>query len=192
MGADGGKLACSWSCISFLVLIGMAEATALVEGDVRSAGGDGERSVGDVPDDGKTNSSMFMGSDGGAPDWSTDSRNFAIPDGAVTVCWFNLHGGGSPSAVMSADRGRWGGSPSYRACSSPFFFRLIAINRQVIFSIRSWLAICVFTLLTIFHMCVPSGSFFCISSGWSQSAPVASSRKSGKKASRRSSRRVCV
>lgn len=54
---------------------------------------------------------------------------------------------------------------SYRACSSPFFFKLIAIKRQVIFSIRSWLAICVLTLLTIFHIWVPSGSFFCISSG---------------------------
>lgn len=157
---------------------------------MKSAGGDGEVSAGEVTDEGKTKSSMFMGSDGGVPAWSMDSRSFAMPDGAAAVCWFNLRGTRSVPVSHGRDAGGGASSPSYRACSSPFFFKLMAISRQVMFSIRSWLAIWVLTLLTIFHMWVPKGSFFCISSGWSQSAPVASCCKSGKKASRSSSRRV--
>lgn len=66
--------------------MGMAETTALVERKVRSAGGEGEVSAGDVTEDGKTKSSIFIGSDGGVPAWSMDSRSFAIPDGAAAVC----------------------------------------------------------------------------------------------------------
>lgn len=78
-----------------------------------------------------------------------------------------------------------------RACSRSLRFRFMAIIRQVKFSIRSWLGSWVFVLLYNFHICVASGSFFCISSGWSRSEPApAASFQFGKKASRRSSLRA--
>lgn len=68
----------------------MAETTALLERTVKSAGGEGEVSAGEVTDEGKTKSSIFIGSDGGVPAWSMDSRSCAMPDGAAAVCWCNL------------------------------------------------------------------------------------------------------
>ncbi|SLM39070.1 hypothetical protein LPUS_09492 [Lasallia pustulata] len=49
--------------------------------------------------------------------------------------------------------------------------------RHVRFSMRSWFGSLVFVLLYNFHICVPSGSFFCISSGLSMKSPPESSRQ---------------
>ena len=67
--------------------MGMAEATALEEAVAVSIGGDGEDTpVGDAIDEGKMKSSMFIGSASEVlgPSWD-DSRNLAIPDGALVV-----------------------------------------------------------------------------------------------------------
>ena len=81
MGCDG---------ISFLFLIGMAEATAL-EGGV---GGD-EDPPGVAMEVGKMKSSMFMRSDGGelvSFALGRDSRSCAIPEGVAeaAACRFSL------------------------------------------------------------------------------------------------------
>lgn len=62
----------------------------MLERTVNSAGGEGEVSAGDVTEEGKTKSSIFIGSDGGVLARSMDSRSCAIPDGAAAICWFNL------------------------------------------------------------------------------------------------------
>ena len=55
---------------------------------------------------------------------------------------------------------------------------------------RSWLGNCFLVLLYNLHICVASGSFFCISSGLSSSSLVASSFHVGKKLSRSNSLRA--
>ena len=78
------------------------------------------------------------------------------------------------------------------ACSSSLRFKLMAIIRQVKFSMRSWFGNCVFVLLYSFHICVAKGSFLCISSGCSRSALEASSFQFGKNASRSNSLRAIL
>ena len=82
---------------------------------------------------------------------------------------------------------------TYLAASSCLRFRkLIAIMRQVRFSIRSWFGNCFFVLLYNLHICVANGSFFCISSGLSSSSPAVSSFQVGKKDSRSNSLRAAL
>ncbi len=47
-------------------------------------------SAGDAIDAGNMKSSMFMASGSGVLEWSTDSRSFAIPEGALMDCWLAL------------------------------------------------------------------------------------------------------
>lgn len=171
--------------------MGIAAAVVFDVADVPSVGGDGEPPAGEAVDDGKIRSSMFIGSSSVlycGPDKSKDLRNLAIPDGALEFCWFRLTSKGQsrPGTACAKALLRCN---TYRACSRSLRFRLMAIIRHVRFSIRSWLGNCVLVLLYSFHICVASGSCFCISSGGLRSALAASSRQSGKKASRRSSLR---
>jgi len=54
MGADaGGRREASCACEPFLVLMGMAVATALAYVDVLSSGDDGDMPAGDPTDEGK-------------------------------------------------------------------------------------------------------------------------------------------
>ena len=52
-------MGCAWSCGPFLVLIGIADATAV---DRCSSGGGGDMPAGEAIEEGKMNSSRFMGS----------------------------------------------------------------------------------------------------------------------------------
>lgn len=52
---------------------------------VRGGVGDGEMLAGEAIDVGKMKSSMFIASGSGLFDGSTDSRSFAIPEGALAV-----------------------------------------------------------------------------------------------------------
>jgi hypothetical protein len=66
----------------------------------------------------------------------------------------------------------------------------MAIIRQVRFSMRSAFGSCVFALEYSFHICVPSGSFFCISSGDSTLGLPASLPNAGKMVSSSMPRRA--
>lgn len=46
--------------------------------------------AGDAIDVGNMKSSMFMASGSGVSERSTDSRSFAIPEGALVGCWLAL------------------------------------------------------------------------------------------------------
>lgn len=62
-----------------------------------------------------------------------------------------------------------GCSPAYRAaCSRRFRFMAIILHDK--FCRRSWFGSWLFVLLYSFHIWVPSGSCFCITSGSSRSA----------------------
>lgn len=108
-----------------------------------------------------------------------------MPEGALVVCCANLTGRdvSQGSSWQRATVKLGVTNLARRSCS--LRFRFMAIILHVKFSIRSWFGSCVFVLLYSFHIWVPSGSFFCISSGWSRPALVASSRQSGKTASPR-------
>ena len=60
----------------------MAEALIVEE----SGGEEGDRPAGDAIEVGNMKSSMFMASGSGVFDRSTDSRSFAIPEGALVGC----------------------------------------------------------------------------------------------------------
>lgn len=62
------------------------------------------------------------------------------------------------------------------------FFNLTDISLHERFSMRSELGMVFFCLLYNFHICVPRGSIFAISSGLSRSAPPVSSLQLGKTA----------
>ena len=66
--------------------MGIAEALILEEG----GDDDGDMPAGDAIDVGNMKSSMFMASGSGVFERSTDSRSFAIPDGALVGCWLAL------------------------------------------------------------------------------------------------------
>lgn len=92
-------------------------------------------SVGDAIEVGNMKSSMFMASGSGVLDRSTDSRSFAIPEGALVGCWFALRSRLSVKvfcAKIALVR-----SQTYRACSRSLRFKFMAIILQVRFSIRS-------------------------------------------------------
>ena len=91
-------------------------------------------SAGDAIDVGNMKSSMFMASGSGVFELSTDSRSFAIPDGALVGCWLALMMRSSVK-VFCAEVHSW--SQTYRACSLSLRFKFMAIILQVKFSIRS-------------------------------------------------------
>ena len=66
--------------------MGIAEALMVEEGGED----DGDMSAGDAIDVGNMKSSMFMASGSGVIERSTDSRSFAIPEGALVGCWLAL------------------------------------------------------------------------------------------------------
>jgi hypothetical protein len=72
---------------------------------------------------------------------------------------------------------------TYRACSRSLRLKLMAIIRQVRFSMRSWLGNWDLVLVYSFQIWVARGSFLCISSAESGGAP---SCQSGKTDSRNS------
>ena len=67
-------------------MIGIAEGLMFEEGGEE----DGDMPAGDAVDVGNMKSSMFMASGSGVFERSTDSRSFAIPDGALVGCLLAL------------------------------------------------------------------------------------------------------
>ena len=67
-------------------MIGIAEALTFEEGGEEV----GEMPAGDAIDVGNIKSSMFMASGSGVFERSTDSRSFAIPEGALVGFWLAL------------------------------------------------------------------------------------------------------
>ena len=53
---------------------------------MESGGEEGDKPAGDAIEVGNMKSSMFMASGSGVFDRSTDSRSFAIPEGALVGC----------------------------------------------------------------------------------------------------------
>lgn len=82
---------------------------------------------------------------------------------------------------------------THSCLSSSFRLKFMDIIRHVRFSMRSEFGSCAFVRLNSLHICVPNGSFRCISSGLSISAsPPVASFQSGKKDSRRTPLRATL
>ncbi len=101
---------------------------------------------------------------------SSDCRILAMPEGALDVCSANLPGLRVRKWLHHATNGP-GATNLARSFSSCLRLRFMAIILHVRFSNRSWFGSWVFVLLYNFHIWVPRGSFFCISSGRSRSGP---------------------
>lgn len=127
--------------------IALAMLLADVEGCSSSSEED-EASEGEAIEEGNMKSSRFMDSDRGALDWSTDCRSCAMPEGAlVFALWrVSLVGDLSVTSLVEPAPDKFRMTNSF-ACSRSLRFKLMAIIRQVRFSMRSWFGNCVFVLL---------------------------------------------
>ena len=120
-----------------------------------SGSGEDEASEGEAIEEGKMKSSRFIESDKGALDWSTDCRSCAMPEGALVFMLWRDSLVGDLSVRMIILQARSSVEPAVDelrrtnsfACSRSLRFRLMAIIRQVRFSMRSWFGSCVFVLL---------------------------------------------
>jgi hypothetical protein len=188
-GADARARERLWSLARCGFLIGIAGAVAL-NGAASSFDNSGDRPAGLPTEEGNMKSSRFMASWHGCGTcacWSCDFLSCcAMPLGADRGGGLALAAGGGgiislsllgvlganlrQSAVLAGARDGTRVAklermayPLLRSSSARRMF--MAINRQVRFSMRSAFGSCVFAREYSFHICVPSGSFFCISSG---------------------------